>query len=276
MSPLAELSPRNARIDSETGLRYYNWKGTEYPSMTSLLQLAGGVRFPVHQWAISQVVNRAVDNVDDLNRMLTQDDPKVLAAAKTWLRRASTDARDTAADLGKRVHYAATSGLGYGQVGEDVLPFLRQYKAWLQDEKPDILAAEKQVFNLTKGYAGSYDLQARLRDRRLATIDIKTGKGTYAEHALQVCGYALGEFIGEDDVIDVEATEYLLNTNCMALLHLRPDGWEWQEVEVTRELVNAFNAMLVFSLWAHQNVRGSIDRLLINRKKGEAPFMVNP
>jgi hypothetical protein len=273
VSPLAELSPRNARIDSETGLRYYTWQGVEYPSMTSLLQLSGGVRFPVHQWAITQVVNRAVDNVGDLNRMLTQDDPKVLAAAKTWLRRASTDARDTAADLGTRVHYAATSGQGLGEVAEDVRPFIVQYKAWLNEEQPEILAAEKQVFNLTKGYAGSFDLMARLRDRRLAVVDIKTGAGTYPEHALQDCGYALGEFIGADDVIDVEATEYLLNANCMALLHIRPDGWEWQEIEVTQELIRAFNAMLVFSLWAHQNGRDgkkAIDRLLISRKKGVA------
>jgi len=266
---LAEVGPRNARTDSETGLRYYTWQGKEYPSMTSLLSIAGGVRFPIHQWAITQVVNRAVDNVGDLNRMLTQDDPKVIAAAKTWLRRASTEARDTAADLGSRVHAAATGNLGLGQVSPDIVPYLRQYRNWVDVMKPDIIAVEQQVFNLTKGYAGSFDVAARMPDHRSVVIDIKTGKGTYPEHALQVCGYALAEFVGEDDVIDARATEWLLNANGMALLHLRPDGWEWQEVEVTRDLTRAFNAMLVHSLWNHQQ-QNKVDGLVLHSQKGKA------
>jgi hypothetical protein len=265
--PLAEVGPRNARTDPETGLRYYTWRGQEYPSMTSILSVAGGVRFPIHQWAITQVVNRAVDNIGDLNRMLTQDDPKVIKATKTWLRAASTEARDTAADLGTRVHSAVTGNLGAGQVGDDVVPFLKQYRGWLADEQPEILASEQQVFNLTKGYAGSFDHLVRLRDKRIGVVDLKSGSGTYPEHALQVCGYALSEFVGEDDVVNTQSTDWLLNAQFMALLHIRPDGWEWQEVQITGDLIRAFNGMLVYGLWAHK-AGNKVDGLLQSSSKG--------
>jgi hypothetical protein len=248
--PVAEVGPRNARTDSQSGMRFYTWMGVEYPSVTTLRRMAG-ISFPLHQWAVSQVVNRAVDSISDLNRMLTTNDPLVAAAAKTWLRQAADEERDRAASLGKRVHTAASEGKPLGKVDADVVPFLRQYQHWLDDTGFEVLRSESQVFNLSKGYAGSFDLLGRDKHGDVHVVDLKTGKNTYPEHALQVTGYSMAEFVGTDDVVDVEATDLLRGANSMSLLHVRPEGWEWQRVDIDRYMVVAFNGLLAFSKWAH-------------------------
>src|SRR5262245_38201305 len=88
--------PRNARTDPETGLRYYTWQGREYPSVTSIRNLAG-MPHPLATWRTNQVIERAMVEYPTLGRMLGERDPKATA---TWLRKAATAKRDAAADLG--------------------------------------------------------------------------------------------------------------------------------------------------------------------------------
>jgi hypothetical protein len=265
--PLAEAGPRNARTDPESGMRFYNWEGVDYPSVTTLRRMAG-LSFPLHQWAITQVVNRAVDNLSDLNRMVTTNDPLVLAAAKTWLRRASEEERDRAASLGKRVHSAAEEGKTIGQVDKDVVPYLRQYQHWLATTGFKVLRAEAQIYNLSKGYAGSFDILGEDKKKDVHIVDLKTGKGTYPEHALQATAYSMGEFIGKDDVIDVEATDLLRRVNTISLLHVTPMGWQWQHIDIDRYMVVAFNGLLAFAKWAHAHPK--MDELLFDVTEGKA------
>jgi hypothetical protein len=257
--PLAEVGPRNARTDADSGMRFYTWQGVEYPSVTTLRRMAG-ISFGLHQWAITQVVNKAVDHVSDLNRMLTTNDPVVMGAAKTWLRQAATEERNRAASVGTRVHEAAAERKALGSVPADIAPFLRQYYNWEDDTGFEVLRVESQVFNLSKGYAGSFDLLGRDRNTDIHVVDIKSGKSTYPDHALQVAAYSLGEFVGEDDVVDNEATAWLHQANSMSLLHLRPDGWEWEKVAIDRHMVVAFNGLLAYAKWAH--IHPKMDDLL--------------
>jgi hypothetical protein len=259
------FEPRNARTD-EQGLRFYEWQGVQYPSVTTIRRLAG-VPFPLMQWTITQVVNRAVDQLGDLNRIVNRDDEDVRKEAKTWLRKAAIEERDRAASIGKRIHAAATDGLLPGKVPLDIAKPLRQYYDFLDDSGIEVLATEKQVFNLTLGYAGSFDILGRLKSGHICVIDIKSGKNTYAEHALQVCAYALGEFIGENDVVDARLTSLLHDASRMGLLHLREDGWAWEEVRVDRELVDAFRGLLAYAKWAHANPK--VDSLLRDRRTGQ-------
>jgi hypothetical protein len=248
-------------------MRFYTWDGVEYPSVTTLRRMAG-ISFGLHQWAITQVVNRAVDNIGDLNRMLTTNDPEVAKAAKTWLRNAANEERDRAASLGKRVHSAAADGKTLAQVGPDVAPFLRQYQHWLDDTGFDVLRVESQVFNLSKGYAGSFDLLGKDKYGDVHVVDIKSGKSTHPDHALQVTAYSLAEFVGENDVLDVEASDLLHRANSMSLLHLRPEGWEWERIAIDRQMIVAFNGLLAYAKWAHQNQK--MDGIIESSLKGKA------
>jgi hypothetical protein len=265
--PLAEVGPTNARTDRDTGLRFYTWEGVEYPSVTTLRRMAG-ISFGLHQWAITQVVNRAVNNVSDLNRMLTSNDDKVLAAAKTWLRNAANEERDRAAGIGIRVHAAAADRITLGKAPADIVQYLRQYYDWEDETGFKVHRVESQVFNLSKGYAGSFDLLGEDRASDIHVVDLKTGKHTYPDHALQGTAYSLGEFVGENDVIDQEATDLLHRANSISLLHLRPDGWEWERLAIDRPMVVAFNGLLAYAKWANANPK--MDTLLESSQKGAA------
>jgi hypothetical protein len=258
--PLIKVGPRNARTDPETGLRFYQWKGQEYPSVTSVRNLAG-MPIKLANWRTEQVIERVLDERLVLDRMC--DDGTDRDAIASWLRKAVSAKRDAAADLGTRVHEAAAEGKAIDKVGDDVAPFLIQYRKWLDDSGIDILLAERQVWNLTEGYAGTFDLIGQFKKTgRIFMIDIKTGKGTYPEHALQLEAYCRAEFVGADDVTDHAATDILQSVDGRAILHLRPEGWSFKIIkpEVTGSLWMAFNDLLGFAMWMHQSP--SIDGLL--------------
>lgn len=264
-APIPLFEPRNARTDDD-GLRFYTWQGVQYPSVTTIRRMAG-LPFGLHQWTITQVVNRAVDRVDELNMRLDgRTDPEVIKAVKTWLRQAAIEERDRSAAIGKRVHKAATDGVPAGRAPIDIAMYLRQFYHWRETERVDIIAVERQVFNLTYGYAGSFDLFCRMPTGEVTIIDIKSGNQTYADHVLQVCGYALGEFIGEDDVVDVRLTSLLHDVSRLGLLHLRPTGWAWEEVRVDDALVEAFLGILRYGKWTHEHRK--VKTLLRERRTG--------
>jgi hypothetical protein len=252
--------PKNAHTDPETGLRFYRWKGRDLPSSTSLRRMAG-IPFFLHQWTLSKVVERAVTEYPIMQQMMERPakprervrDKNVAKEVGRWLRSAATEERDAAAELGTAVHDAATSGFTLDSVDDDVRPFLAQYYNWLVDNKVEILAVEKQVFNLTVGYAGSFDLLVRFPDGEIFVVDIKTGKGTYPDHAIQVISYGCAEFVGEDDVIDVATTKLLHAATGMALLHLSEDGWTWQRIPSNPDLFAAFRGLAAFAVWSYEH-----------------------
>lgn len=275
--------PRNARTDHETGLRYYTWEGRELPSVTTVRRLAG-IPHPLAQWQISQVINRATTEHWSLIKMLTRPRrPRERVLEKNrreeagkWLRRAVTEERDVAAALGIAVHDAAAQGLDPETVDPAVRPRLLQFRSWLATAQPEIIATEFQCWNLTVGYAGTADLLVRLLDGTLCLIDLKTGKGTYAEHALQLIAYRNAEFVGNDNIVDARLTEILtgatgvstgggrilsrdqvgLGATRIAVLHLADDHWEFRAVAMDDPTWVAFRGLLAFARWsdAHRDV----------------------
>lgn len=261
------VGPRNAYTNSETGLRFYRWQGTDYPSVTTIRRMAG-LTFGLHNWAISEVVNRAIDGYADLGKLLVPGTPEQIKAAKTWLRASSTEKRDAAASLGTRVHDAVSEGRAVADVGQDLAPFLRHFQDWLAQSGAVILLTERQVWNLTLGYAGTFDMVVRFPNGTIWVIDLKTGKGTYTDHALQCIAYSMAEFVGEDDVLDQEATDLLKQASGMALLHLRPEGWKFQALKVSPDLFVAFRGLLAFAKFSSDHP--TIDSLILAEKSGAA------
>jgi hypothetical protein len=268
--------PKNATTDPETGLRTYTWQGQQYPSVSSLRKMAG-VSFPLHQWALSRVIERAVEQRDVLNAMLDRParkrervrDKNVRLEASRWLRSAATEERDAAAELGTTVHTAALLGAQEGDVDPEVALYLRQYHHWLAVSGAKVIAVERQVFNLTDGYAGSFDLLVRFPNGDIYVIDIKSSRGTCTDHALQLIGYLKGEFVGEDDLIDVHLTDLLKQAKGMALLHLRADGWTFQRIKPEPRMFRAFQGLLVFATFMadHQSIDGPVTA----SREGHAP-----
>ena len=94
-----------------------------------------------------------------------------------------------------------------------------------------------------------FDLLVRLRDGSIHLVDLKTGKGTYPEYALQLFAYAMAEFVGEDDVVDEAATALLQAIKGMAVLHLTDTGWEYIALRPDPETWSAFRGLLAFAVW---------------------------
>jgi hypothetical protein len=250
---LITIGPKNARTDPETGLRFYRWQGEEYPSVTSIRNLAG-MPHKLAAWRTNQVIEKAIAEFPTFARMVNEgSDEKAIA---TWLRAGGNKKRDLAAELGTKVHDAAAAGVPVDKVGTDVAPFLVQYKRWLADSDIEIMLSERQVWNVSEGYAGTFDLLGRFkRTNKVFMIDLKTGAGTYPEHALQLEAYARCEFVGEDDVIDQAATDLLQKIEGRAILHLRPEGWTFKVIKPSEygKLWMAFSDLMGFAMWSYQN-----------------------
>ena len=244
-----QIGPRNASTDPKTGLRFYRWRGFDLPSVTSIRRMAG-IPHSLHQWAIGKVIDRTLDEWSELGARLKSGDPAEVALIRHRLRAAATDERDAAASLGTAVHDAAATGKALTDVPAAVAPRLRQYLDWLASSHAEILGAEFQVWNLTVGYAGTADLLCRFPDGSIWVVDLKTGKGLYADHEQQLLGYLMAEFVGSDDVIDETLTAHLNAATGMAVLHLAADHWEFVSLQATPDDWTAFRGMLAYAMWA--------------------------
>lgn len=250
--------PENAQ--TRNGVRYYTWQGREYLSVTSLRRLLG-VPFGLANWMVSNALEAGIKMSDDVTRRVADGDKH--ADIKRMLRKEAESERDTKADRGTRVHEAAEQGTKVEDAEEDVAPFLQSYYDFLERTGAKVLAQEGQVFNLTLGYAGSFDLIIDIMVdgvMRRVCVDIKTGDNIYADHALQLMGYAKGEFVGKNDIVATDTTALLHSCTDMAVLHLQPGGWELSFLEVTPSLNRQFEHMCGLAQWFHANQ--TIDNLI--------------
>ena len=243
-------SPKNAWTD-DNDLRWYTFNDRDYLSVTSLRKVMG-LPFNLHRWVLKQTLEAVQKDPTLLERVDKKDTP---ASIRGRIMRAGMKERDKAAERGTDVHEAIATGQPIEECPAELQPFMRQYAEAVISLGIQPLLSEKQVFNNTYGYAGSFDLLAtvRAKDNRPYIIDLKTGKGTYPDHALQGMAYLSGEFIGEDDKVDDVATDILRTIQKqnpgIGILHLQPDGWKFYDLRVDAGLKQAFKAQAVIAQW---------------------------
>jgi hypothetical protein len=235
------------------------WRGEKLPSVTSIRRMAG-LPHGLHQWAISRVIDYALDHLPEIaKRLKGADGAAQLQLIRHELRGAATAERDAAGRLGHAVHDAAAAGKSLADVEPLIAPRLRQYLDWLATSGAEVLASEFQIWNLTLGYGGTADLLVRMRDGSIWLVDLKTGKGIYGEHALQLVAYLMAEFSGFDDQVDEELTALLAQASGMAVLHLSDEAWEFHSLTADAETWSAFRGLLAFATWMASHV--SVDSI---------------
>jgi hypothetical protein len=189
-------------------------------------------------WATRETAAAAIRNLPTLAAMVAESGP---AAAQKWLQTKPGYIKDNAADLGTRAHMLAEAVARGEEIGEEdqANPKIRQYLRFLEEWQPRFVGIEQMVVNFTEGYAGTADLWAWL-DGELWLLDIKTGKGTYPDMALQLAGLHHGEWWGWPDRPDLmiapKATRF-------GILHLQDDKYDLLEYNVTEEDYSAFLAI---------------------------------
>lgn len=264
----------NAVTDSETGLRYYRWQGLDYPSVTSVRRLVG-MPFTLHNWVLSQVIDRAIVGHETIGDMLTRPkkprervrDTNVLKEVRAYLRAAATEERDRAGDKGTRAHDSISVGLALDQVDADVVGHVGQFYDAVQTLGATVLWSERQMFNLSYGYAGTGDALWRMPNGRIFVVDYKTSKGVYLDHAVQLIAYAMAEFVGENDKVDAAATDLLRQADGLGILHLSEHQWEWIEVSPEQALFEGFIGSLAFAKFLSR-YDNKIDPLVSRRQIG--------
>jgi len=228
----------------------YTWQGRDLPSWSSLRAMAG-LRPQIHAWALGGMADKAVELAATLGAAAVTGDQAALAWARDRLWDAAASAQRAPADRGTAIHEA--THLGELPADEDLASSVRQYRAWLADTGAEIVASEFTVWNLTAGYAGTADRLVLFPDGSIWLADLKTGRSLWGEHALQLMAYAMAEFASsQPDVVDERLTALHHAAKGMAILHLRPDGWEWRAIRPDPAMWRAFRGLLAFADWIHE------------------------
>lgn len=185
--------------------------------------------------------------------------------------------RDTAADLGSRVHDLAEAHVTGQQVAwqdgdEQAEPFVRQYERFLGDFGVDlgrdIIAAESSVAHPPMGYAGTLDLILRLPiagylaesgvvpatgdERHPWLVDIKTSStrpaaSVYDSYALQLAALRHAKEMWLPD----DTTAPMIPVRGCAVLNLRQRTYELVPLPAGTPEMHAFQGALALTRWAH-------------------------
>lgn len=222
----------------------YQWNGgAKVPGVTSVLK-ALDKSGPLVGWAKRETAACAIRNIELLTVMVKDGGP---VAAVEWLKRTPDYQRDTAADLGTRVH-ALAEAISRGQeieVDEAAAPFVEQYQRWVATAKPEVLNAEYMVFSATHRYGGTADMAARIKGETWL-IDIKTGSGAYAETSLQLAALHNAEWAGRPG----DPKKYgIPKATRFGVLHVRPEKAELIPYDVTDAEFRAFVACRYLTDW---------------------------
>lgn len=252
-------NPKGARTTSRG--RIYEWvTGENFWSVTTIIK--GGLPAPpLMAWGMRTVAECAVAQHERLAAMADAagDDPDAVKAVVDWLKGEPYRAREKAADLGSLVHARIESlilGKPEPPAPPVARPFLEAFDAFVRDWHVEFEAAEFTVYNRTESYAGTADWLARIPDVSPGLVlgDTKTGKGVYAEAALQLSAYRYAEFIGMPDggeppMPKVEST---------VVLHLRPDGYELVPVVADASVFRSFLFVREVFRWMEEGSKGVI------------------
>jgi hypothetical protein len=217
----------------------YSWNDgatlvSPLPSVTTIIGVLDKSG-PLVGWAKRETAACAVRNLDMLVGMRATGGD---AAATDWLKKIPDYQRDSAADVGSRIH-ALAEQINRGlepAVSADEAPFIDSYRAFLASFRPRFLAAEEMVVSLRHQYAGTLDAIAAI-DGETWLLDLKTGSGVYPETALQLAAYGAADFIGRPGT---PRRFRLPRASRFGVVHVRPEGARLIEYRVGRDTFAAF------------------------------------
>ncbi len=225
----------------------YSWNdGGKVPGVTTVIKSLDKSG-PLVGWAKRETAACAIRNLPLLTQMVADGGP---VAAVEWLKRTPDYQRDTAADLGTRVHALAEaiSRKIPVEVDAQTEPFVTAYLRWQAAYKPVVLNAEYMVYSETHRYGGTADMAARINGE-VWLIDIKTGSGAYAETALQLAGLHNADWAGRTD----DPKKYAIpKATRFGVLHVRPEQAELIPYDVTGDEFLAFLSCRYLTDWLEQ------------------------
>ncbi len=254
---------------SRTADHRYTWNDGNsavgpLPSVTTVLGTIDKSG-PLVGWAKRETAACAVRNLDVLARMRESGGD---AAAVTWLKSIPDYQRDSAADIGTRVHRLVEQ-FARGELPEptaEEAPYTDAYRGFLATYNPRFLALEEMVASLRHGYAGTLDAIAVIGGETWL-LDVKTGAGLYPETALQLAAYGAAEFIGRPG----SPNRFRLpRATRFGVVHVRPDAARLVEFRVDRGTFAAFLEARRLYAWQQGPAKSVIGEPVPAQQRGAA------
>lgn len=178
-------------------------------SVTTMIKLGLGTSEGLVRWRSGEVAAAAYDRHRTLKSFIDDGDRD---GAIKWLQDQPFATTSKAAARGTDVHKAAEMfALGQTpEVDDSILPYVNQYRRFLDEHKPTFLMAEAPVYSPSYGYAGTLDGIIELQGKRLVADlkttahgpDAKNASGSpkarppFPEIALQLVAYRRAELVG--------------------------------------------------------------------------------
>ncbi len=239
--------------------------GEMWPSVTNVLDMSVAKQHQLMPWAVKITAEMAMELLPRIvaASLIRPCKPKRVAdecrkcrdCLVKQIKRGYRDARDTAADLGTRIHKVAEHRvLGVDYIPDpEVEPFVDQlfrfFDDFAVDITKDVVATEATVVNRKIGYAGTGDLWLNLRvdgwpRKRLCLIDYKSSATkpaltAYPEQGMQLAALANGETVLLPDGTEIEAPGPI---HQVFVLALRADSYALIPMPMQGSLDQAFTA----------------------------------
>lgn len=202
-------------------------------------------------WAAKTVAEFAYDNRDAWWTLSRTDAVKLLKGSP-WSK------RDDAGDRGAAIHNALEAFARKSELPdmtEDEAACARAAIRFLRERSSRILGAEITVYNLTMGYAGTFDLWDLL-DSTSWILDYKSSSGVYAEHAVQQVAYKRAEFAivqaeGSDEKWSGKVIPWKDVIDRVGIVHVEPDKATLYPIreDVEERLWKVFRAAAFMKKW---------------------------
>jgi len=225
---------------------WYTYNGIKLAGVTTVLGKVVAKPALV-SWAARSVAEFVADNPLEVEALRSAPRDKMVAELKETPYRA----RDAAADRGTEIHsYAERLVKGEEvEVPPELAGYVDAYIRFLDEWKPRPVLVEASVANLQWGYAGQLDLAADLPNGERALLDLKSGKGIYADHAPQVGAYRNAEIYLDEDGNERNLAE--LGITSSYIVHVRADGYD--VIPVNSEVDGSYKAFLHY-LWLYRRL----------------------
>ena len=238
------------------GSRYYfdeDAPETKYPGVTSVIDLLA--KPFLQHWSAKMAAELAVDSLDILGPMAERD----RAGAVNYVKGAASRYSKRRSSVGSEAHVLFEKMIRnqhIGRVHPDMVPYHRNFAAFLDALQPELVRAEDVVWSAEHEYAGSFDGIVKLKldengkpdpqgEAATVMVDWKTGKDTYPEVALQLAAYRFAE-----EVIDAEGVRSPMpETDGAMVLHITDQQATFKPVETSEWVFNYFLALRTLFDW---------------------------
>ena len=236
---------------------FYETPDGTFPRVTSVLKTLG--KPWLEKWEAALEREMVTEAAIKLYEDLPPQGPKMsnLTFSMTLKQRigkerAAEKARQTALDVGTRVHklieweLRRELGVKVGKapaVSGEAANAFAQYRAWRDSVHLAPVAVEQTVWHKHDGHAGTLDLLSRV-DGELAVVDFKTSKAVYPDYFLQNASYmASVNFMGK-------TLEPVTRGFTVRLPKRAGDGFEVRETERPADVYEVFRHLLSVWKWA--------------------------